>query len=269
MLHITAEHPVYSPSTRRCHPAGELQTGQVLLRLTRTGAVPSPQLDRTTLREALVALPTAETVYNLRVATYQNYFADGVLVHNKSPIIPPGGITLPDCLDGQALTVTADRTVRCTQVVTGAVEPPDCSQKSDQALNGNDGSLVCVPKGIGGTGASLAESINRAALDTDLIETTLGQITSSRTTAKYCGLYAATPNPNGAITGGNRITGLAGAANLCQLVTGCSPSAHMCTVYELYESAAANSLPSNIPQAWVHMQSWQHNTPGQIPPAAA
>ena len=74
---------------RRCHPAGELQTGQVLLRLTRTGAVPSPQLDRTTLREALVALPTAETVYNLRVATYQNYFADGVLVHNKSPIIPP------------------------------------------------------------------------------------------------------------------------------------------------------------------------------------
>jgi hypothetical protein len=49
-------------------------------------------------------------------------------------------------------------------------------------------------------------------------------------------------------------------------VPGCGSSAYLCTVYALYESAAANLLPTTIPQAWVHMLSWQHNHPAQVPP---
>ena len=118
-----------------------------------------------------------------------------------------------------------------------------------------------MPKGIGGTGASRRASTE--PLDTDLIETTLGR-SRAAATAKYCGLYAATPNPNGAITGGNP------HHRACR---GCQPlpardglaRAHMCTVYELYESAAANGrLPrtSRRPGCTCRLAA-QH--PGQIP----
>jgi hypothetical protein len=39
----------------------------------------------------------------------------------------------------------------------------------------------------------------------------------------------------------------------------------MCTVYDLYQSAALGFLPSLLPQSWVFMASWQHNDAAQVP----
>lgn len=177
--------------------------------------------------------------------------------------VPAGGITLPDCLDGQLIAVDATRTMSCTQALTAGLAPPDCSVVANSALNAYDGILECMPKGAGGTNAGLKTIINKAASDTATIENTINSIKGGGATAKYCGQYnlGGTNNPNGAITGGNGITGIAGAANLCAGVQGCGAGAHMCTVYELYESVAAGTVTAamNISQSWVHMSSWQWN----------
>ncbi len=272
VLRVTAEHPIYCPSSRRYRPAGELQAGDALLRLlpaqASDGAQRAAQLKQTRLQAALSPLPETQTVYNLSVATYENYFADGVLVHNKS-FPRPERLTFPDCLEGQLIAMGPDRTLSCTQALTSGLPPPSCSA-SGSVLNAYDGIIDCMPKGGGSTHADLRTAIDKAMLDTDAIETTIDALSGSGA-AKYCGQYtAATPgqNPSGAIADASGITGVIGAANLCQTVSGCGKSAHMCTVYELYEAAASGSLPTTLPQAWVHMQSWQHNDAAQVPTAS-
>ena len=268
-LRVTAEHPIYCSRTRSYRPAGELSAGEALLRLapclSEEGAPRSMQLEPTTLRRPLAPLPEAQTVYNISVAIYENYFADGLLVHNKTPI-PPRGLTLPDCTDGQLITRNMYGETSCTQIVTNKLKLPDCSRVPGSVLNAYDGIWECMPRGTGSTDAGLKTTLNKVKLDTDTIETTLDQLSGkSSAAAEYCGQYIATQNVNGAITGSNGVTGVAGATNLCQKVPGCS---HMCTVYELYESAAAGTLPTTISQSWVHMQSWQHNNAAQVPMAS-
>ena len=271
-LRVTAEHPIYCPRTHSYRPASELSAGEALLRLascqSEAGAPRSLQLETTMLRQPLARLPETQTVYNISVATYENYFADGLLVHNKSPL-PPGGVILPDCRDGQLIALDSQRTLFCTAALSGKLKLPDCSRVPGSVLNAYDGVVECMPAGAGGTSAGLKTTLNKVQTDTDYIETTLNQLSSqSGGAAKYCGQYSAAPNPNGAITGRNGVTGVAGAADLCQSVSGCGAGAHMCTVYELFESAAAGTLPATISQSWVHMQSWQHNSAAQIPTAS-
>ena len=212
----------------------------------------------TSLKTALLAVPLL-----LAAAATRRF--------NQSWLVP-GGITLPDCTDGQLIAVAADRTMSCTQALTAGLAPPDCNTVANSALNAYDGILECMPKGAGGTNAGLKTIINKVKMDTDTIESTINQISGGGAAAKYCGQYGKpivndAGNPNGAITGNNGVTGVAGAANLCQTVQGCGAGAHMCTVYELYESAAAGTLPATISQSWVHMQSWVHNQAAQVPSA--
>ncbi len=174
--------------------------------------------------------------------------------------VPPGGLTLPDCLDGQLIAVGADRTMSCTQALTAGLAPPDCSAVANSALNAYDGILECMPKGAGGTNAGLKTIINKVKMDTDNIETSITSISGGGSSAKWCGQY--TTPVTGAITGNNAKTGVEGAANLCSTVQGCGVGAHMCTVYEMYEIAAAGGLPATVSRSWVYMQSWQHNEPG-------
>ena len=51
------------------------------------------------------------------------------------------------------------------------------------------------------------------------------------------------PVPNGAITGNNGATGVAGAANLCATVPACGAGARMCTVYDMYNSVVFGAIP--------------------------
>lgn len=266
VLRVTAEHPIYSQTTRSYRPAAELQVADDLLRLLPSDAGParphSAQLEPTRLGQPWAPLPDAETVYNIAVATHENYFADGLLVHNKSPT-PSGLYSLPDCTEGQLLASAADRMLYCTDVVSTSLVVPDCSAVPNSGLNAYDGILQCMPKGDGSTNTSLKAAIDSIKRQTDMLEA----IIASASKTGYCGQYTLNPNPSGAIEGRNGVTGVAGAAHLCRSVAGCGDGAHMCTVYEMYESAAANALPATLSQSWVHMLSWQHNNPLQVPTA--
>ncbi|MBL9005726.1 MAG: hypothetical protein JNJ46_15830 [Myxococcales bacterium] len=178
-------------------------------------------------------------------------------------IVGPDGLEFEDCSDGQLIGVSmvnGARKTSCTQALTSGLAPPDCSTSPNLVLNAYDGKLECMPKATGGANTTVTNVINKVVSDTNTIEQTINSIKGGGAAAKYCGQYSAAQNPNGAISG-NGVTGVAGAANLCAQVAGCGSGAHMCTVYEMYESVAAGHVTAamNISQSWVHMSSWQHN----------
>lgn len=96
VLHLTSEHPVFSVEHGRYVPAAEFESGMEML----VAALPLGAADGLSPSHGQIALlPTAarggfmETarvapVFNLTVAGTRNYFASGVLVHNKSPCEP-------------------------------------------------------------------------------------------------------------------------------------------------------------------------------------
>jgi hypothetical protein len=76
-LRVTTEHPFYLPERDAYVTAGELSAGARLLRWGGGQAAVTGALSFTAAQR--------ETVYNITVAGPHNYFAGGVLVHNKSP----------------------------------------------------------------------------------------------------------------------------------------------------------------------------------------
>lgn len=84
---VTPSHPIYSPESEEFLPAARLVSGSDVALFVRAGSPPS--LARVTAVVATEhAAPDIE-VWNLSVAgPDQNYFADGVLVHNKTNLAP-------------------------------------------------------------------------------------------------------------------------------------------------------------------------------------
>lgn len=77
-LRVTANHPIYDASAGRFVAAGSLSEPFQALELAATWAT-----SRGLLR-GFVPLEEEETVYNFTVANVHTYFAEGLLVHNKS-----------------------------------------------------------------------------------------------------------------------------------------------------------------------------------------
>jgi hypothetical protein len=86
VLRVTANHPIYLPDQQRYADAGEL-TGDERL-LTLSGSAQTSSLIAGAFR---VSAADPVTVYNISVAGEHNYFAEGVLVHNKSGAGGSGG----------------------------------------------------------------------------------------------------------------------------------------------------------------------------------
>lgn len=85
VLRVTRDHPIYLPGESRFAAASELTVGAELVQVDG-GALGAT---------AILSFPeraTQMTVYNLEVAGFHNYFAEGVLVHNKSFPGPDGGV---------------------------------------------------------------------------------------------------------------------------------------------------------------------------------
>jgi hypothetical protein len=79
VLRVTSNHPIYLPDQQLYADAGELTGDERLLTLTASTQTSS------LIAGAFQASATeAATVYNITVAGEHNYFAEGVLVHNKS-----------------------------------------------------------------------------------------------------------------------------------------------------------------------------------------
>jgi hypothetical protein len=135
VMRVTANHPIYLPDQQRYAAAGELAGDERLLALS--GSAQTSSL----IAGAFQASTAAATVYNITVAGEHNYFAEGVLVHNKSdagchPVSFSGVCSAgPRCLDPLRPT---NEYVRLNQVVgvldagheggvpdSGPFEPPD------------------------------------------------------------------------------------------------------------------------------------------------
>ncbi len=78
-LRVTPNHPIFSQETGKFVDAGTLRAGSKLLYLDGRRTTPGQcaGFDETVSR--------VETVYNITVERHHNYFANGVLVHNKEP----------------------------------------------------------------------------------------------------------------------------------------------------------------------------------------
>lgn len=90
-LGITGNHPVYLLEEGRYVEAQTLVAAQVLLLIDEGGKTPG--LRRETVAHGLHDIVGRATVYNFSVEHYENYFAGGVLVHNKSPGCPECAIS--------------------------------------------------------------------------------------------------------------------------------------------------------------------------------
>ncbi|HEX2874439.1 MAG TPA: DUF1592 domain-containing protein [Polyangiaceae bacterium] len=110
----TPDHPVYVSSEGRYRPASELATGAELLSLFDTGRLSSATASGYFVPAAAVQLP----VFNISVAGVHNYFAEGILVHNKSPLDPCAGLQADDA--AQALIpLTGWEHARSVQALSG------------------------------------------------------------------------------------------------------------------------------------------------------
>lgn len=83
VLFATANHPFYVKGRPKPVPAGELRLGDQLMVLESPQAGVGSDLGNLKV-QSLEELPAAPTVYNLEIEGPHNYFAGGVLVHNKS-----------------------------------------------------------------------------------------------------------------------------------------------------------------------------------------
>ncbi len=91
-LGVTANHPFYLPDERRYVRADEVAGDARLLALNEANDVMSAVASG--FQAGVDIIPTQ--VYNIEVAEHHNYFAEGVLVHNKSGGFPAdGGSTCP------------------------------------------------------------------------------------------------------------------------------------------------------------------------------
>ena len=59
-------------------------------------------------------------------------------------VLPPGGLTFPDCTDGQLIAVGADRTLSCTSAPVGKLTPTAC-QAGTQAMTAKAGRASSLP----------------------------------------------------------------------------------------------------------------------------
>ncbi len=144
VLELTAEHPIYLPDEGRYVAAAELRSEQRLLTLSGARSTASAIASAFELTSASEPV----TVYNITVEGEENYFAAGVLVHNKSgagnpdpcPPNPPilavdaACISEPVCVD--IVTPGSEYVTKNAPAphVDGGVEPfvldtPACSQQ--------------------------------------------------------------------------------------------------------------------------------------------
>jgi len=149
VLRVTANHPIYLPDQQRYADAGELTGDERLLSLSASARTSSMIAGAF---QAAAADPV--TVYNITVGGEHNYFAEGVLVHNKSveagPCTPVSlhGATcslVPGCLDP---TRPTNEYVSLNQLVGADAGPADSGPQDSgpvQRLSTDAGVEIPVP----------------------------------------------------------------------------------------------------------------------------
>ncbi len=167
-------------------------------------------------------------------------------------------VTVPDCggAPNQVLSTDSTGQLVCVNAPAGALNLPECA--NDEAYTSQNG-VTCVKRDVvdATTAAALTTltMIEKQIVDAGTKITALGSGPSSQ--SAYVGL---TKNSyTGRLISGAAV-GIPAATALCAGDFGVG--AHMCTVYELYYSAALlKNLDPTVdisPGGWVYMQSWRH-----------
>lgn len=178
-------------------------------------------------------------------------------------------VTVPLCGGpDQVLSTNKAGQLICKELPAGAAALPDC-KKYSESLTADGAKVFCTTRN--NEDASIRTALENLEKSEILIKeytnrvSKLGGGTGPAPRAVYCGQYVAPAgqqNPQGLITG-DGVTGILGAALLCRKVATCSATtAKMCTVYDMYHSAATGVLDATktVSQSWVWMTSWQHSS---------
>ncbi|HXU81681.1 MAG TPA: DUF1592 domain-containing protein [Polyangia bacterium] len=139
-LHLTSEHPIYLPARGSFVPAREVPAGSALLALS-SGGTARVALGRPF---AVAADARPQTVYDLTVDEQHDYFAEGILVHNKQPPRCPwnGQICPPPPVD------------RCQDRPRTTVAKPEAAARLGRWLWNDDGSgAVAMAERLGFDGS--------------------------------------------------------------------------------------------------------------------
>lgn len=115
-LTTTPEHPVYSAATGSWRPASDFAVGDLLLGLE--GPVRVHGVERGW---------TSERLYDLEVAGPESFFAEGVLVHNKTVDVDGDGYSPPEDCDEQDVSIHPGANEDCSNGVDD-----DCDQLIDE-----------------------------------------------------------------------------------------------------------------------------------------
>jgi hypothetical protein len=185
----------------------------------------------------------------------------------------PEFVQVPLCAGpDQVLSTNPAGQLICKPLPPGAAALPDC-KKYSQSLTSDGTKVFCTNRNNEAQGTRDAlDALEQSEILIKEYQTklnSLGGPSGPAPRAVYCGQYTAAQNQNGAITdSATGATGIAGAASLCRKVAGCSTTAaKMCTVYDMYHSAATGKLPATLSQSWVWMSEWKHNSAAQVPTA--
>ena len=122
-LRVTPEHPVYLPAQDRYLPIRQLQAGQQVLVQPQKN---NKQLEQKALEQRLSGIVGIARVYTLTVEDTANYFAQGLLVHNKSP--PLNCTSNKDCgagkicQGGDCIPGTSEKTTEQTPTDAGSTQ---------------------------------------------------------------------------------------------------------------------------------------------------
>jgi hypothetical protein len=136
---VTSEHPVFSPKTGLYFPVSRLREGDTVATFREDAEHALATVARVVATE--VPTPTIQ-VFNLSVAGGdQNYFADGVLVHNKS------APTWPDCTpeEARAQIVAVDASAGTYELRITLRDPNGTSQRPLSVSTADARELCAAP----------------------------------------------------------------------------------------------------------------------------
>jgi hypothetical protein len=168
----------------------------------------------------------------------------------------PGGLTFPDCTEGQLIGTDNSGKLSCLNAPSGKVDfPSSCG--TNQAFNSDGSTVTCVDKAVGGGTNPLNTKIDTLIKTTDDLTTKATAIKNgSGKVPTFAGVTDVTTNGNMAAVAGVD-NGLAGGTKLCTDKYGAG--AHMCSMNEIYMSAVQgviNSTKNIVSKAWIWAPSW-------------
>jgi len=176
--------------------------------------------------------------------------------------------TIPVCKTGEFLVVADASTLICQTIgATSGLASKKCdTQLLTGTISGDTGlTLSCTPKGSDSFSSGDITTINQMDTTLKMIELLINNLQMNPPGAASVYIGSTTAMTTGSIVSNGK-SGILGAADMCNTQY---PGSHMCTVYEMYISAAVpgtgiNKFPTaaDVPKAWVYQQSFNPATFG-------